>query len=337
LSTVTVDQEFIATLDYLEMLQRPSGMVPWFEGGHSDIWNHCEAVIAFFLGGRIDCGLAGLEWVRQRQHRDGSFAHYYLDLGIKEPRRDLNCSIYPAVAVLVATRCLDEDWVLDRYWPMVERSLEFVIGYQDADGRFPWAVEPDGRILPGHLRTGSSSMLSSLDAAYALGRGSTELRSAIAWARELLRAVLLRSEFGESWLLDEKNDWAMDWYYPSLAGVLDVELAQTKIRYLLCHHFEPGYGMRCLGSSRWVTTAETAEFAMALSLGGSPEAARSLLNMLRPRRGDHGGYLTGVVLPSGNSFPAGEYSSYSSAAVILADYVISTGVRGSLVDALLAF
>ncbi len=68
--------------------------------------------------------------------------------------------------------------------------------------------------------------------------------------------------------------------------------------------------------------------------GGSSDAARSLLSLVETRRSVHGGYLTGLSLPSGNSFPSDEYSSYSAAAVILADHVISTGVRGSLIDAL---
>ncbi len=322
------------TLDYLANLQRPNGMVPWFDGGHSDIWNHCEAVIAFFLGGRIEHGLAGLDWVRERQHRDGSFAHYYFDCGVQEPRRELNCSIYPAVAVLVATRSLDRSWILDRYWPMLERSLEYVLRYQDDEGRFPWAVEPGGRAMSRYLKTGNSSMLTSLDAALALRSGSTAFRAKVLRARDSLAEVLVRSEFGESWLMDDKSDWAMDWYYPVLAGSIDPELTREKTRYLLRRHFEPGHGIRCLGSSRWVTTAETAEFAMALSLGGSSDAARSLLSLVETRRSVHGGYLTGLSLPSGNSFPSDEYSSYSAAAVILADHVISTGVRGSLIDAL---
>jgi hypothetical protein len=45
-------QEVDATVSQLVSLQRSSGMVPWFEGGHCDPWNHVEAAMAMAVGGR---------------------------------------------------------------------------------------------------------------------------------------------------------------------------------------------------------------------------------------------------------------------------------------------
>ncbi|CAN5601657.1 hypothetical protein BH18ACT1_BH18ACT1_02980 [soil metagenome] len=40
------------TVDTIAAVQLPSGMVPWFPGGHADPWNHVEAAMALALGGR---------------------------------------------------------------------------------------------------------------------------------------------------------------------------------------------------------------------------------------------------------------------------------------------
>ena len=41
------------TVDYIASVQLPSGMVPWYDGGHADPWNHTEALMALALGGRV--------------------------------------------------------------------------------------------------------------------------------------------------------------------------------------------------------------------------------------------------------------------------------------------
>ncbi|MDP4917320.1 MAG: prenyltransferase, partial [Haliea sp.] len=39
-------QEFLRpTVDYLLACQRPSGEIPWFEGGYTDPWDHVEAAM----------------------------------------------------------------------------------------------------------------------------------------------------------------------------------------------------------------------------------------------------------------------------------------------------
>ena len=44
--------ELALTIDHIASVQLPSGMIPWFPGGHADVWNHSEAVMALALGGR---------------------------------------------------------------------------------------------------------------------------------------------------------------------------------------------------------------------------------------------------------------------------------------------
>ncbi len=55
-----------------------------------------------------------------------------------------------------------------------------------------------------------------------------------------------------------------------------------------------------------------------LGLGGRAEA-RLLLEWAQDQRCDDGSYLTGYVYPQRASFPPGEHSTYTAAAMILAD------------------
>ena len=41
-----------ATAEAIAEWQLPSGMIPWFPGGHADAWNHVEAAMALDIGGK---------------------------------------------------------------------------------------------------------------------------------------------------------------------------------------------------------------------------------------------------------------------------------------------
>ena len=44
--------DVLATAHAIADVQRADGMIPWFEGGHCDPWNHVEAAMALSA-----CGL----------------------------------------------------------------------------------------------------------------------------------------------------------------------------------------------------------------------------------------------------------------------------------------
>ena len=85
----------------------------------------------------------------------------------------------------------------------------------------------------------------------------------------------------------------------------------------------PGLGVRCVSDEPWVTTAETAECAIAHAAVGDKAAATDLLDWTRRHRHDDGSYWTGVVYPERIHFPDGERTAYTAAAVILAADAIS--------------
>ena len=43
-------QEVLSTAASIAEVQRHDGMIPWFEGGHCDPWNHVESAMALTVG-----------------------------------------------------------------------------------------------------------------------------------------------------------------------------------------------------------------------------------------------------------------------------------------------
>jgi hypothetical protein len=119
-----------------------------------------------------------------------------------------------------------------------------------------------------------------------------------------------------------KDRWAMDWYYPVLSGALSGSAALERIEGRWSEFVMDGLGVRCVADEPWVTAAETAECVMALdALGLNTEATR-LLDWTRHMRGDDGSYWTGCVHPQCVRYPGGERTTYTAAAVILADHAL---------------
>ena len=53
--------------------QLPSGMIPWFPGGHADPWNHIEAAMALFDESRAAPDQPGIHLGLLAQLSDGCF------------------------------------------------------------------------------------------------------------------------------------------------------------------------------------------------------------------------------------------------------------------------
>ncbi|MEX6429386.1 hypothetical protein [Ferrimicrobium acidiphilum] len=319
-------------LDSICTLQDRRGMIPWAAGHHADPWNHTEAVIALALGRRPLEALHGLEWLARAVNRDGSYCQFYTSSAVLEPRIDLNNCLYPSVgllAYLVGTRDAGN---VRRLLRTFDVTVDFVLRQQRPDGSFPWALSPDRTPMDGSLLAGSSAMLISLEAVEAvdalMGRNRPQIKESYGALASFIRDPASR--------FLAKDAWAMDAYYPVLAGVYDEVTARARMRLFLEDHWIAGEGIQAIAESRWVTTAETAETAMALIRIGDLALARRLLGDIEQLRCPDGGYLTGWVLPQRVSFPADEESAYSAAAVVIAGYLLELGRPSGLIEGLLA-
>ncbi|WP_298207425.1 hypothetical protein [Ferrimicrobium sp.] len=324
--------DFEATLDTICALQDRRGMIPWARGLHADPWNHTEALMALALGGRHREARRGLDWLAGAANRDGSYCQFFTTSAVREPRIDLNNCLYPAVgalAYLVSSR--DAGSVRD-FLISFDVTVDFVLAQQRNDGSFPWALAPDRTPLDGSLLAGSSAMVLSLEAIEALdallGRNRPRIKEASAALTTYLCDPV--SHFLA------KDAWAMDGYYPVLAGVLDDAEARRRMEEFLTRHYISGAGVQAIAGSSWVTAAETAETAMAMIRLGELSRARQLLEDIEALRRDDGGYLTGWVVPNRVSFPADEESAYSAAAVSIAWYLMDLGRPTGLIEGILA-
>jgi len=312
--------EVAQTAASIAAVQRPDGMIPWSEGGHCDPWNHIEAAMALTVAGFDKEALLAYQWVADSQLPEGSWFNYYLPgIGVKDPRLDTNVCAYVATGAWHHYKVTEDATVLAAMWPMVDRALTFVLRFQQEDGSVLWSVDPDGR--PGRypLLTGSSSIYHALRCgvacAEALGRERPDWELA---AGRLAHAIACRPD-----VFEPKDEFAMDWYYPVLSGALEGPRAEARMAQGWETFVMEGLGVRCVSTGPWVTAAETAECVLALDAVGRREDALALLACVSDHRLDDGSYWTGIVYPERDTFPVGERTTYTAAAIVLAADALS--------------
>ncbi len=316
--------EAAATAEYLVRLQRPSGQIPWFEGGHCDPWNHVEAAMALTAAGHLEPARAAYRWLVGRQMGDGSWFNYYLGESVKDARLDTNVCAYLATGVyhyLLATEDVD---FAAQCFAAVEAAVEFVLAWQLPDGTIRWSLDAQGRAEHYALLTGSSSIYHSLRCAVALAERLDQPRPA--W--ELAAGRLGHAVAHHPGAFAPKNEFAMDWYYPVFAGAMVAQAARRRIEDGWERHVMEGHGVRCVSTNDWVTAAETSELVLTLDAMGWADEARALFELTARHRREDGAYWTGIAYPERRTFPGGEASSYTAAAVLLAADAL-TGSSGA--------
>lgn len=317
--------------DWIERLQRADGTVSWVPGGIWDPWNHGESVMALAIAGRREACLRGLDALIDRQDADGGWTG---DLGASVPldadnrrlvtnspetARDTNFSGYVAVTILRSLLALNALDRLDRYFPAVERAVAFVLAHQGPQGDIVWRAAEPGEDLADidSLRAGNASLYKSLECAILMGRVMRRDTTEWAAARRQLGACLRENDARFDRQGTDRRRYAMDWYYPVLAGVLAPEAAKARLYARWNEFVKPGLGCRCVADEPWVTAAETAELALACLAAGKADQARTLLRDLNPLACEDGGYWMGWQFAENVVWPY-EKPSWTAGALILA-------------------
>ncbi len=323
---VLTSEQLAATAHQIAVLQRPNGQIPWFEGGHCDPWNHVEAAMALTVSGYSEEARAAYRWLAQAQLGDGSWFNYFIGDRVKDARLDTNVCAYIATGLyhyVLATNDVDFAASL---WPHLESAIEFVLRWQLADGTVRWSLDAQGRPEAYALLTGSSSIFHSLCCAVALAERLGFAKPE--W--ELAAGRLGHAVAHHPGAFAPKNEFAMDWYYPIFSGALRGALGEKRIHDGVERHVMDGLGVRCVSTNDWVTAAETAECVLALDALGLTSEALELFRCTNWHRRQDGAYLTGIAYPDRVTFPAGETTSYTAAAVLLAADALtsSSGAAG---------
>jgi hypothetical protein len=318
-------QELAVTAAHLVALQRSDGLLPWFDGGHSDPWNHVEVAMALTIAGYEEEARAAYRWLASNQLGDGSWFNYYLGAHVKDARLDTNVCAYVSTGLyhyLLATG--DVDFVAE-LWPTVERALEFVLRWQLDDGTVRWSLDAQGRPESYALLTGSSSIFHSLCCGVALAERLGVPRPG--W--ELAAGRLGHAVAHHPGAFAPKNEFAMDWYYPVFSGALRGEAGERRIDDGFERHVMDGLGVRCVSTNDWVTAAETAECVLALDALGLTSLAFELFSCTNLHRRSDGAYWTGIAYPDRVTFPDRETTSYTAAAVLLAADALTSSSAAS--------
>jgi hypothetical protein len=199
-------------------------------------------------------------------------------------------------------------------WPVVEPAIDFVLDLQTTRGEILWARHADGTPWSFALLAGSASISHSLRCAIAvaeeLGHERPDWELSLAY---LAHTVRTRPDGAFA----PKDRWAMDWYYPVLSGTVDGGDAIPHLGGRYDEFVMDGLGVRCVSNRPWVTVAETCECAIAHLFAGDRPAAEQMFSWIQAMRCDDGRYVTGLVHPEGVTFPNGERTTYSAAAVVL--------------------
>jgi Prenyltransferase and squalene oxidase repeat len=295
--------------------QRADGLIEWYPGGHADPWNHVEAAMALDIAECRAEARRAYEWLASHQLEDGSWFQYYAGEGVEDQKKDANTIAYLGTGLLHHHLAANDVPFLIEMWPTLQRAIDWVLTLQQPTGEIIWCREADGSVGEYALLTGSSSMVHSITSAHTVSVLVGSPRQDWADAAEALAAAV--SDRPD--LFEPKHRWAMDWYYPVLAGVLRSDRAESRMRAAWDRFVIGGEGVRCVDDHPWVTTGETAEAAIACVVAGMTDDADLLMRWIRQLRHTDGSYWTGLHVPDRVHFPAGERTTYSTAAVLLAD------------------
>lgn len=320
-------------------LQQSDGLIPWYDRGVWDPWNHTHAAMGLSVAGRFDEALRAYDAMAVRQNADGSWwAQYgaavpfednkYKGAGEEPWVRDTNYSAYAVTGVMHHAAVTRDRAILSRHWPMVERSIGFVLSLQSEHGEIRWSAPDPGTPQDDALVTGSSSIFKSLgyaiQMAEVLGHHKPEWRTARARLGEALRGKPER--FDRQW--EKKDYFAMDWYYPVLAGVYRGAAARARIAARWGEFVAEGQGCLCVLNQPWVTIAEACELVLALLSVGEHGKAKALFEWQRQWRDESGAYWMGVNFAEGRAWPE-ERPAWTNATVLLAADALAGATPGA--------
>ncbi|WP_067814512.1 prenyltransferase [Nocardia inohanensis] len=298
--------------------QEPDGALPWFDGGHTDPWDHVESAMALTVTGRWREARDAYIWSAKNQRPDGSWPVRIRRGAVENPDADTNFCAYLATGVLHYLLSTGDTGFAREMWPAVSAGIDFVLGLQLGEhGEIHWSAGDSGSSGEA-LLTGCSSIYHSLGCALALAERLGQRAEHWAMGRRRLGRAL--REHPEAFL--DKSRYSMDWYYPILGGAVRGAAARARIDRHWDEFVVPGMGIRCVSDAPWATGAETCELVLALDAIGETERAVRLFRDMQHLREADGSYWTGLVFADCKRWPE-ERTTWTAAAVVLAADALS--------------
>lgn len=306
------------TVDFILQVQRPSGEIPWFDGGYTDPWDHVEAAMGLSIAGEYEAAARAYQWLADCQLEDGSWwASYRGEVVDNRERRETNFVAYVATGVWHHFLITQDRDFLQRMWPMVDAAIAFVLRLQSEHGEVQWAVDGEGKVKDDALVTGCSSIYKSLECAHNTAVTLGHARPQWLPARERLGQALRHKpeRFDRTW--ESKSRYSMDWFYPVLSGAITGADARARLASRWDEFVEDQLGCRCVCEEPWVTVAESCELVMALLAADDHARAVEVYSWLHQWRAGDGSYWTGYQMVEDLLWPD-EKPTWTAGAILMA-------------------
>ena len=226
-----------ATVDGIAEWQLPSGMIPWFPGGHADPWNHVEAAMALDLGGRRAEAERAYEWLVDLQRPDGAWHQYYLagDDGctqVEQDKLDANVCAYVAAGVWHHWLLTDDEGFVEAH--VADRRAGHRLRARPADAARRDPLGPPRRRHAVDLRPAHRLVVDLPQPALRhRHRRAASATSAPTGSCRPPGSPTSSAHVPEAFA--PKHRWAMDWYYPVLAGVVLGDAGRARLDERLRH------------------------------------------------------------------------------------------------------
>ncbi|MFY7067174.1 prenyltransferase [Nocardiopsis changdeensis] len=324
--------QLLRSADYLARSQEATGALPWFPGGHTDVWDHVECAMALTVTGLWEPAHAAAarrayRWLAGARHPGGGWPAKFRQGVPATELREANHAAYPAVGAFHHLLVTGDTAFAEELWPVVEDGLEFVLALRGERGEILWARGEDGSPGDHALLTVCASVHHALRCGAALGERLGRPRPEWTKAADRLSDLINDDED----LFADRGRFSMDWFYPILGGAVRGEAAHARLAERWDRFVVPGLGVRCVDDQPWVTAAETSELVLALAaVGRTGDGVRILREVQHLRDGDDGVYWTGYQFAEQVRWPV-ERSTWTTAAVILAVDALTRTTPGSQV------
>ncbi len=294
--------------------QRANGDIPWSDNDKTDPWDLVEAAMGLTIAGYFKESRMAFQWLKERQHKDGSWHAAYVNGVPHDWTYDTNMSSYIAVGLYHYYLVTGDKMFLKMMWHTVQAAVAFALNLQTPGGAVYWAKNPQGKVDPMSLLTGSSSVYMSLKCALAiagvLGIDKTSWETAL---DDLGSAIAERPHLFNV----AKSRYSMDWFYPVLSGAMTGDRAQKRIDKHWKKFVVKGLGVRCVSDEPWITIAESCELVLALSAMGNTNQAKVIFNWVQDKCFEDGSYWCGFTFPDIIVWPE-EKISWTNGVVLMA-------------------
>ena len=304
--------------EYITKCQNRLGAIAWEPNGKVDPWDHVESIMALNLLDFKEEALKGFDWLISSQEQDGSWYSEYQGEKITNLNKETNFCAYISSGALHHFLNFKELSFLEKIWPTLKKSIEFVISGQTDEGDILWAKDYNEEWMDDSLLTGCASIFKSLNdfnkIAKTLGYEEFILKEEI---KNLKDSIINKSErFDRTW--ESKARYSMDWYYPVLCGIHNKQDSKKIINERWDEFVVPGLGCKCVSEEPWVTVAESCELILALNKIDEKKTALEIFeNISRLIDLKDKLFWTGYVYKDDKFWPI-EKPSWTAAAVVLA-------------------